>query len=203
MSDTCVHIVDDDRSILHTFSFAIGAAGFATRIYTSAEQLADRAASLAGCVVTDVRMLGLDGVQLVRILREEGFQGPIIVVTGFGDVELAVQAMKEGADDFLKKPFGTGVLVDRIKETLAKRESLIANDLRRGAFRQVLAKLSPRQKDVLTGIVEGKPNKVIARDLGLSVRTVEGYRGELMLKTGASNLSELVRLALIAGWGGR
>lgn len=200
MPDTCVHIVDDDRAILHTFSFAVGAAGFATRIYTSAEELAERAASLAGCVVTDVRMLGLDGVQLVRILRQKGFQGPIIVVTGFAEVELAVQAMKEGADDFLKKPFGTGVLVDRIREALAKRASALANDLQRTSFRQVIAKLSPRQKDVLTGIVGGKPNKVIARDLGLSVRTVEGYRGELMLKTGASNLSELVRMALVAGW---
>lgn len=198
-SDSCVHIVDDDTAILHTFSFAFGAAGFATRIYTSGEQLAERAASLTGSVVTDVRMLGLDGVQLVRLLREQGFAGPVIVVTGYADVDLAVHAMKEGADDFLKKPFGAHTLVERMKGALAKRQPALAEAEQRVAWRQELARLTRRQREVLTGIAQGKPSKVIAGDLGLSVRTVEGYRSEIMLRTGASSLSELVRMVVVAG----
>lgn len=194
-----VHIVDDDEAILRNLAYSLGLSGFQTKLYPAAQLLLDALPTLSGAVVTDVRMSGMDGAQLVRSLRAGGFGGPIIIVTGFADVELAVELMKTGADDLLQKPFPTARLAAAITTALQKRRSASASAADATAALEALRGLTARQHDVFNGIVEGKSNKQMARELGLSVRTVESYRGELMGKLQARSLSDLVRIAVRGG----
>ena len=151
----------------------------------------------AGCIVTDVRMPGIDGIELIRRLKDRGIALPVIVITGHADVPMAVEAMKEGAVDFLEKPFSDEVFLATVRAALARQEK----DSQHGAqVAQIQARfdtLSERERQVLDGLVAGKANKVIAYDLGISPRTVEIYRANVMAKMQAKSLSELVRLALL------
>lgn len=199
MSSNVVHLIDDDEDVRRALAFLLSTAGLAVKIYESATVFLDRHdASTTGCVVTDVRMPGIDGLELLRRLRERDAALPVIVMTGHADVPMAVDAMKNGAVDFIEKPFADNVLLDAIARAmdLAGRAPAPGKDV---AARERFAGLSDRERQVLSGLLAGLPNKTIAYDLGLSPRTVEVHRANIMTKTGASSLSELVRLALQAG----
>lgn len=199
MSDV-VHVIDDDEAMRESLSFLLDAAGLTAKTYGSAaEFLAIADAAEPGCVVTDIRMPEMNGLELVAELKARGVTLPIIVITGHGDVPLAVEAMKAGVCDFLEKPFSDDNLLAAISRAL---EGLAETETRQSETRrisEILDQLSPREKDVLRGVVAGKPNKVIAFDLGISPRTVEVYRANVMTKTRANAVSDLVRMAMIAG----
>ena len=153
----------------------------------------------AGCIVTDVRMPEISGVDLLRRLKELKVGMPVIVITGHGDVQLAVEAMKIGAADFIEKPFDDERLLAAVRSALGRWEKGCSAGSERASLLDKLATLSSREREVLDGLVAGKPNKIIAFDLGISPRTVEIYRANVMTKMNAGSLSELVRMALLAG----
>jgi len=194
-----VHIIDDDEALRESLVFLLRTAGLEVKSHASAANFLDVLATVeVGCVVSDVRMPGMSGIDLLRRLKELNIAMPVIVMTGHGDVPLAVEAMKFGAVDFLEKPFDDEVLLTSVRAALQQR----AGDTKRHAERAEIdgrvAALSPRERDVLGGLVAGQANKQIAFDLGISPRTVEIYRANLMDKMKAGSLSELVRMALIA-----
>ena len=195
-----VYIVDDDEAIRRSLTFLLRTAGLASQSYDSALSFLRDADRLApGCIITDVRMPGMDGLELVRRLKEKNLPHPAIVITGHGDIPLAVEAMKAGATDFIEKPFKDDVLLAAVRAALNADEKASVDDAARRRYREVFAALSPREKEVLGSVVEGKTNKVIAYDFGISPRTVEVHRANMMMKSGARSLSELVRMALLAG----
>ena len=195
-----VHVIDDDEAMRQSLAFLFRTARIQAETYDSATAFLNMLPQIkAGCVVTDVRMPGLSGIDLLRRLRELNSALPVIVITGHGDVPLAVEAMKFGAVDFLEKPFDDEVLLGAVRSALNTR----ANDQERQALKAAindrLASLSNRERDVLEGLVAGNPNKTIAYDLGISPRTVEIYRANVMTKMQAASLSDLVRMALVGG----
>ena len=177
-----VHIVDDDAAVRQSLSFLlkVGAGG-------------------RGCVVTDVRMPEIDGIEFLRRLRQNGYAMPVIVMTGHADVPLAVEAMKEGALDFVEKPFDDETILGAVRSALSRHRERFRIDNETQEIRQRLQSLSERERQVLDGLVAGKANKVIAFDLDISPRTVEIYRANAMTKMQARSLSELVRFVLLAG----
>nr|WP_295887352.1 response regulator FixJ [uncultured Devosia sp.] len=195
--DIVVHIVDDEEAVRNSLAFLLGTSGFATRIHESASAFLDVAPGIRnGCLITDLRMPDLDGVELLRRLRERDAMLPAIVISGHGDVQMAVEAMKNGALDFIEKPFSDEVMITAIERAVRQAETSTRDD---AATKEILARLSSlseREAQVLKGVVEGLPNKVIAYELGLSPRTVEVYRAGLMGKMNAGSLSELVRMVL-------
>jgi two-component system response regulator FixJ len=201
MAETaCVHIIDDEDSVRRSLGYAVASAGFASRVYASAEQfVAALPIAGPGCVVTDVRLPGMSGLELVMRLKDGHAPLPVVVISGEADVAMAVDAMKAGAADFLQKPFRNANLIEAVKGALDRegRERLQVQEA--VGHRRTLALLSPRQAEVLAGIMDGKLNKTIGHELGISVRTVEDYRAEIMAKTQARNLSELIRMAVLAG----
>jgi two-component system, LuxR family, response regulator FixJ len=201
VTDAVVHVIDDDEAMRDSLAFLLTTAGMSPKTYESAIDFLEQLEKAEpGCIVTDVRMPDMNGLELVRRLKERGTPHPIIMITGHGDVPLAVEAMKAGVDDFLEKPFDDDALLSSIRTALATGdEANHASDERR-RFETMLATLSPRETDVLKGVLAGRQNKVIAYDLGISPRTVEVYRANVMTKTGAGSLSELVRMALLAGF---
>jgi len=195
-SESIVHVIDDDDAMRDSLGFLLESAGFETHTYESAALFLERAPGLAGgCIVTDVRMPGMNGLELTRHLKASGVALPIVMITGHGDVPLAVESMKAGVVDFLEKPFNDEALLQAIRSALTKTGP--AGD---ESFKALLDQLSPREVDVLRGVVEGKANKVIAFELGISPRTVEVYRANVMTKTRAASLAELVRMAMAAGF---
>jgi two-component system response regulator FixJ len=195
-----VHVIDDDQAMRDSLDFLLGIRGFSVALYSSG---AEFLAALPGlpaedCILSDISMPGMTGIELVRRLKERGAKLPVILMTGHADVPMAVEAMKAGVSDFIEKPFAEDVLLDAINAAL-KRGSAAAEGDSDVAAQERLASLSPRETDVLKGVVSGKANKIIAYELGISPRTVEIYRANLMSKTGARNLSELMRIALAAG----
>ncbi|ADV15431.1 MULTISPECIES: response regulator FixJ [Mesorhizobium] len=193
-----VHVVDDDMDVRKSLGFLLATADFAVRLHESATAFLSTAkGDLDGCIVTDVRMPGIDGIEFLRQLRSGGHTIPVIVMTGHADVALAVQAMKEGASDFIEKPFDDEMLIDAIRSTLANRNQANATHPQSSEIHGRLATLSERERQVLDGLVSGLPNKTIAYDLGISPRTVEIHRANVMSKMAAGSLSHLVRMALI------
>jgi two-component system response regulator FixJ len=197
---TVIHVIDDDAAMRDSLAFLLDVNGFEPKVYDSATAFLSQApiAQLA-CVVSDIRMPGMNGIELVRKLRGEGAVCPVILVTGHGDVALAVEAMKAGAADFIEKPFDDAVLLGAIRSALEVRPVSPGDSAAKREAEAKLADLSPRERDVLRGLVAGKINKVIAHELSISPRTVEVYRANLMAKTGARSMSELMRIALAAG----
>jgi two-component system response regulator FixJ len=197
---TVIHVIDDDAAMRDSLAFLLDVNGFRPQVYESADVFlvgADRKA--LNCVISDIHMPGLSGIELVRKLKGEGSSCPVILITGHGDVALAVEAMKAGAVDFIEKPFDDAALLGAIRSALdALPDNRTASSAKSEAEAR-LAELSPRERDVLQGLVAGKINKVIAHDLSISPRTVEVYRANLMAKTGARSMSELMRIALAAG----
>jgi two-component system response regulator FixJ len=194
-----VHVIDDDDAVRDSIAFLLASAGIAAEVHASAVEYLAAAGPVPGCIVTDIRMPGLSGIDLLRELRGRGITTPVIVITGHGDVPLAVEAMKLGASDFIEKPFDDEALIGAIRSALDKSEGKDRTEQRRREIQERLSALSERERQVLDGLVEGKANKIIAFDLGISPRTVEIYRANVMAKMQAGSLSELVRMALAAG----
>jgi two-component system response regulator FixJ len=195
-----VHIIDDDDALRDSLSFLLSTAGIATIAHDSAAAyLSDTRRSASGCIITDVRMPGISGIDLLRKLKADGSSVPVIVMTGHGDVPLAVEAMKLGAFDFLEKPFDDEALLASVRSALGHREKHSMQEKERKHIEERLAQLSARERQVLDGLVAGQANKVIAYELGISPRTVEIYRANVMTKMQAASLSDLVRMALISG----
>jgi two-component system, LuxR family, response regulator FixJ len=198
-----VEVIDDDEASRQSLAFLLQTAGIAAQTYPSAAaflgQLTDAA---AGCIITDVRMPGMSGIDLLRRLKELKVDAPVIVITGHGDIALAVEAMKMGAADFLEKPYDDEALLASVRSALRQHGADEKRNAARAEIEGRLAGLSNRERDVLVGLVAGRANKQIAYDLGISPRTVEIYRANLMNKMQAGSLSELVRMALVAGIAG-
>ena len=194
-----LHVIDDDDGLREALAFLLEVNGIEARFYESGDAFLAALPVEAGCLLTDVRMPGLTGLELVRELKARGLEMPVVVMTGHADVPLAVEAMKAGVVDFIEKPFGDDVLIDAIRAAFERLNDRSEPGEARLAAQARLAPLSPRERDVLAGVVEGKLNKVIAYDLEISPRTVEIYRANLMSKTGARNVAELMRIALAAG----
>ncbi|MGE0828443.1 MAG: response regulator FixJ [Hyphomonadaceae bacterium] len=195
-----VHVVDDDEAARDSLTFLLETAKRDVRAYASAMDFLKAADDLApGCILTDVRMPGMSGIELLSRLKQMGVALPVIVMTGHGDIALAVEAMKSGAADFLEKPFDDEKLLAAVDSALAAQANLGAREAEKRRIAERIGALSARERDVLKGLVAGRANKVIAQDLGISPRTVEIYRANLMSKMQASSLSDLVRAALTAG----
>lgn len=202
MVSQVVHVIDDDSDVRQSLAFLLSTAGHAVRVHDSATSFLQVLPEVQeGCVVTDIRMPGMDGLQLQKRLAELKPRLPVIVMTGHGDVPLAVQAMKAGAIDFIEKPFDDEALLGAIRAALARHARDSAHEERVTAIRARLDALSEREREVLEGLVDGKANKVIAYDLGISARTVEVYRANVMTKMQADSLSGLIRMVLIAAPG--
>ncbi|MDR2858249.1 MAG: response regulator [Novosphingobium sp.] len=197
-----VHLVDDDEAVRRSASFLLRIEGFAVKTYASGVELLDRIGDLpAGCILLDVRMPGMNGLEVQQALRERGSRLPVIIMTGHGDVTVAVQAMKAGAVDFIEKPFEKAVMLTALEEGFARLERSGRIAARAGEARARLEVLTAREREVLEGLVRGHPNKTIAYDLEISPRTVEIHRANVMTKLGVSNLSEALRIAFAAGFG--
>jgi two-component system response regulator FixJ len=198
-AEPVVHVIDDDESAREALAFLIDCAGFQVRTYESAVRFLDAVPTMDhGCIVTDVRMPELTGVELIGRLKALGVKDPVIVITGHADVPMAIQAMKAGVADFLEKPFGDDAILGAIRSALARRTGREEADAEREAIKARMATLSQRESEVMEGLVAGHANKVIAYDLGISARTVEVYRANVMTKMQAGSLSELVRMVTVA-----
>ena len=194
-----VHLIDDDEAVRQSLAFLLATSGLAVRVYASAVTFLDALGSLQpGCIVSDVRMPGVDGLALQRRLRELGVNLPVILITGHGDVPLAVEAMKAGVVDFIEKPFDDDLLLGSIRVALDQYGKTGLREIEAAQIKDRLQSLSVREREVLDGLVAGHPNKTIAYDLNLSPRTVEVHRANVMTKMQASSLSELVRMAMTA-----
>jgi two-component system, LuxR family, response regulator FixJ len=195
-----VYVIDDDEAMRDSLNFLLDSSGFSVRLFETAQGFLDALPGLAfGCVVSDVRMPGLDGIELLKRMKATQSLFPIVIMTGHGDVPLAVEAMKLGAVDFLEKPFEDDRLTTMIEAAIrqaapAAKSEAIAQDI---AAR--VASLSPRERQVMEGLIAGLSNKLIAREYDISPRTIEVYRANVMTKMQAGSLSELVRLAMRAG----
>ena len=194
-----VHLVDDDEAIRRSAGFMLKTSGFQVRAYVSGVELLKSAGSLEkGCILLDIRMPGMDGLQVQEKLHATGVALPVVIMTGHGDVALAVQAMKAGAVDFIEKPFEKAVLLAALEEGFRRldRAEATGDRVRDAATR--LQALTPREREVLDGLARGLPNKTVAYELGISARTVEIHRANVMTKLGARSFSEALRIAFAA-----
>jgi two-component system, LuxR family, response regulator FixJ len=197
--EATVYVIDDDEAVRESLAFLLASARVPVRTFDSAQAFLASLADLdPGCVITDVRMPGMDGLELLQQLRAKRVQLPVIVVTGHGDVPMAVEAMKIGAADFLEKPFDDDVLLASVRAALNRHEKDAHREAERKQVLDRMAALSTRERQVFDALVQGHPNKVIAFDLGISPRTVEIYRANVMTKMHANSLSDLVRMGLVA-----
>jgi two-component system response regulator FixJ len=195
-----VYVIDDDEAVRDSLNFLLDSAGFKVALFETATSFLESLPGLAfGCVVSDVRMPGIDGIELLKRMKAANSAFPILIMTGHGDVPLAVEAMKLGALDFLEKPFEDDRLISMIEGALREAEPAARNDAVAHEIAARVATLSPRELQVMEGLVAGLSNKLIAREYDISPRTIEVYRANVMTKMQASSLSELVRLALRAG----
>jgi two-component system response regulator FixJ len=195
-----VYVIDDDAAMRDSLDFLLGSADFHVTLFESALDFLDALPTIDfGCVVSDVRMPGIDGIELLKRLKACGSLLPVVIMTGHGDVPLAVEAMKLGAKDFLEKPFEDDRLIGMIKAALKQAEPSIKSEAVTIEIQSRLASLSPRERQVMDGLVAGLSNKLIAREYDISPRTIEVYRANVMTKMQAASLSELVRLAMRGG----
>jgi len=203
MANNCkVLIVDDDKGVRASLAALLRTAVFEVETFGSGpEFLQAWTPERCGCVLIDVRMPGMSGLQLQTQLAEQGITLPVIVITGHADVPMAVAAMRAGAVDFIEKPFKDDTIISSVQRALEIGIKLRDNGLSAAALKARIARLTARERDVFLQVVAGKPNKVIAHELGISIRTVEVYRARVMEKLNASNLPHLIRMALVAGIG--
>jgi two-component system response regulator FixJ len=195
-----VYVIDDDEAMRDSLDFLLGAADFQVSPFESALNFLDALSTLDfGCVVSDVRMPGVDGIELLKRLKAGGSLFPVVIMTGHGDVPLAVEAMKLGAMDFLEKPFEDDRLIGMIEAALRQAEPGVKNEAATLEIQSRIASLSPRERQVMDGLIAGLSNKLIAREYNISPRTIEVYRANVMTKMQAASLSELVRLAMRGG----
>jgi two-component system response regulator FixJ len=195
-----IYIVDDDEAVRGSLSALFEANGYGSRGFSSPQEFLMAAPTLEmGCLIADIRMPGMDGLEMQRRLIERGIPFPFIVITGHGDVPLAVEAMKAGALDFIEKPFAPDAILNRTKSALRNLGTRAEPDALSATAASRLKSLSPREREVFEGLLTGLPNKSIGYELGISPRTVEIHRARVMEKMGAHSLSELVRIGLAAG----
>ena len=201
-TDRLIHLVDDDEAIRRSASFMLRTSGYLVKTYVSGvEFLANASEAAPGCILLDVRMPGMDGLQVQQALKERHILFPVVVMTGHGDVSVAVQAMKAGAVDFIEKPVERAVLLSAMEQAFDRIDQAGKRHARAEEANARLAALTPREMEVLQGLVRGHPNKTIAYDLGISPRTVEIHRANLMTKLEVASLSEALRIAFAAGLG--
>jgi two-component system response regulator FixJ len=203
MNDTrLIHLVDDDEAIRHSASFMLRHAGFRVKTYTDGVAFLEAAGTAErGCILLDVQMPGMDGLEVQEALNARGVAMPVIVLTGHGDVAVAVRAMKAGAVDFVEKPYAKQTLVDALTRAFERLETRRKEDVQAEEARGLIERLTARERDVLTGLVDGQTNKAIAEALDISPRTVEIHRANLMEKMDAPSLSTVLRIAFAAGFG--
>ena len=195
-----VYVIDDAEAMRDSLNFLLSSANFNVTLYQSAQNFIDSVSSLDfGCVVSDVRMPGLDGIELLKRLKAVRCMFPVIIMTGHGDVALAVEAMKLGAVDFLEKPFEDDRLIGMIETAIKQAEPDARSEAAALDIASRIATLSPRERQVMDGLIAGLSNKLIAKEYDISPRTIEVYRANVMTKMQAASLSELVRLAMRAG----
>ena len=195
-----IYVIDDDEAVRHSLEFLLKTAGMRAQGFDSATAFFEVLPQVrSGCIITDVRMPDVTGIDLLRRVKELGIDVPVIVITGHGDISLAVEAMKIGAVDFLEKPFDDDALLAAVQSALNRTADTAQRNAELTEIHDKIAALSNRERQVLEGLVAGKANKVIAFDLGISPRTVEIYRANLMTKMAANSLSDLVRMAMLAG----
>lgn len=193
-----VFIVDDDAAMRDSLGFLIGSVGREVETYASAEEFLDAYDNeRPGCIVLDVRMPGLSGLELMEKLGEDRFAPPVVLITGHGDIPMAVRALKAGAFDFIEKPFSDQVLLERIQQALQQDTSDRASEHDRSDIERRAARLTARETQVFELVVDGKPNKVVASDLGLSQKTVEVHRAHVMEKMRAESFADLVKMAVV------
>lgn len=193
-----VHIVDDDSAIRDSLSMLMKSVGFEPQTYASAEKFLDKAdLESPGCLVADVRMQGMSGLELQQVLNEKDIKLPVIIITGHGDVPMAVQAMKAGAVDFLEKPYDNNLLINRIKQCIKEASKEQDKESKLTEAKLKLAQLTPREQEVMNLLVAGKHNKEIANEMNISVRTAEAHRAKVMKKLQVDSLSGVVRIALV------
>jgi FixJ family two-component response regulator len=198
--DCLVHVVDDDAGLRRSLRFLLDSVGWGVRLYASAEEFLDLAAAPTqpSCLLLDIRMPAMSGLELQQVLRERGVQLPILFMTGHADVSMAVQAMKSGASDFIEKPFKDQMLLDTVAAAIRRSAEALEEAQRRDAALAVLAALSPREKEAARLLARGLPNKLIAASLGISEKTVHIHRQHIMEKAAISSAAELARLMLRA-----
>jgi two-component system response regulator FixJ len=195
-----VYVIDDDEAMRDSLDFLLAAADFEVSLFETALDFLDALSTLDfGCVVSDVRMPDIDGIELLKRLKAGGCLFPVVIMTGHGDVPLAVETMKLGAMDFLEKPFEDDRLIGMIEAALRRAEPSVKNEAATLEIQSRIASLSPRERQVMDGLIAGLSNKLIAREYDISPRTIEVYRANVMTKMQAASLSELVRLAMRGG----
>src|SRR5450631_1476596 len=195
-----IYVVDDDDAVRQSLEFLLRTSGHTVRGFESAKAFLEILPELrSGCIITDVRMPDISGIELLRRVKEHDTDIPVIVITGHGDISLAVEAMKLGAVDFLEKPFDDDQLLTALKATLTQDADVAERKAKLSEIHDKLSALSNRERQVLEGLVASNANKTIAFDLGISPRTVEIYRANLMTKMSANSLSDLVRMAIVTG----
>jgi len=195
-----IYVIDDDDAMRDSLNFLLDSSGFGVTLFDDAQAFLDALPGLSfGCVLSDVRMPGLDGIELLKRMKAQQSSFPILIMTGHGDVPLAVEAMKLGAVDFLEKPFEDDRLVTMIETAMRQAEPAAKSDSISQDIAARVASLSPRERQVMEGLIAGLSNKLIAREYDISPRTIEVYRANVMTKMQANSLSELVRLAMRAG----
>jgi RNA polymerase sigma factor (sigma-70 family) len=196
-NDAIVHVVDDDGAVRDSLRWLIESVGLTARVYATGEQfLSEYDGGGPGCLVLDVRMPGLSGLELQDNLRRQDIRIPIIIVTAHADVPIAIRALKAGAMDFIQKPFSDQILLDRIRDAIERDREQRQVAAKRAAIAEQVAQLTPREREVMSLVVAGKANKVIASELGLSQKTVEVHRARVMRKMHADSVAQLVQLAL-------
>jgi len=199
-TEATIYVIDDDEAVRQSLEFLLKTAAIPVRGFESAQAFLDVLPMVEhGCIITDVRMPEITGIDLLKKVKQTRPELPVIVITGHGDISLAVEAMKIGAVDFLEKPFDDDHLLAAVKSALDREADLARRKAEVGEVQEKLAALSNRERQVLEGLVAGNANKTIAFDLGISPRTVEIYRANLMTKMAANSLSDLVRMAMVAG----
>ena len=195
-----VYVIDDDEAMRDSLNFLLDSAGFGVTLFDDAQAFLDALPGLTfGCVLSDVRMPGIDGIELLKRMKAQQSPFPILIMTGHGDVPLAVEAMKLGAVDFLEKPFEDDRLTVMIESAIRQAEPTARSEAVAQDIAARVASLSPRERQVMEGLIAGLSNKLIAREYDISPRTIEVYRANVMTKMQANSLSELVRLAMRAG----
>lgn len=197
-----IHLVDDDEAIRHSASFMLRHAGFRVKTYTDGVTFLGQVAEAErGCILLDVQMPQMDGLEVQEALNQRGVAMPVIVLTGHGDVAVAVRAMKAGAVDFVEKPYAKDTLIEALTRAFERLETRRREEVLSDEARGLIERLTPRERDVLLGLVDGLTNKSIAESLDISPRTVEIHRANVMEKMGASSLSTVLRIAFAAGLG--
>ncbi len=199
LEDALIYVVDDDAALRRSLVFLLESVGWRVEAHASAEAfLAAYRPGLPGCLVLDIRMPSMSGLELQHVLASRGFAPPVVFITGHGDVSLAVQAMKQGACDFIEKPFRDQALLDAVARAVREGREALAEAQRRGDAQAALARLSAREREVARLVARGLPNKLVARELNISEKTVHIHRQHVMEKTGVGSAAELARLMLQA-----